>query len=98
VTAGVIFKNALNPIYSLGYKQVNTIRIKVAHLSDYLPNFTEVCATTKTTARKEVFYEAGTNVIAHLLELVVHFGVVLVVLNELNNQCSVCERKQLGIL
>ena len=69
-----------------------------AHLRDDLADFTEVGAATEPRAGEEVLDEARADVVAHLVELLVDLGVVLVVLHELDDERAVREREELCVL
>ena len=69
-----------------------------AHLRDDLADLTEVRTAAHVTPREEVLDEARADIVAHLLELLVHLRVVLVVLDELHDERAVREGEQLCIL
>jgi hypothetical protein len=60
--------------------------------------FAEVCTSTHITLRQEILDEPRANVVSHLLELFIHFLIVLVILDELYNQCTVRKSKEFCIL
>ena len=62
-------------------------------LCDDLPSLLEVRTAAEIAAREEVLNQTRANVVAHLLELFVHLGVVLVVLYELYDERAVCHRE-----
>jgi hypothetical protein len=68
------------------------------HLRNDLADFAEVCTAAEAAAREKVLDEAGADVVAHLLKLGVHLGVVLVVLDELHDERAVREREELRVL
>ena len=67
-------------------------------LADDLANLPKVGTPTQTAARQEVLYESRTNVVSHLIKLLVYFAIVFIVLNELHNERAVREREKLCIL
>ena len=68
------------------------------YLRDDLADLTEVRTAAHVTPREEVLDEARADIVAHLLELLVHLGVVLIVLDELYDERAVREREELSIL
>ena len=69
-----------------------------AHLRDDLADFTEVGAATEPRAGEEVLDEARADVVPHPLELLVHLGIILIILDELHDECAVREGEQFCIL
>ena len=69
-----------------------------AHLCDDLPNLSEIRTASEPTPREEVLDEARADVVAHLVQLLVDLGIVLVVLDELHDQRAVRQRKELCVL
>src|SRR5216683_299644 len=69
-----------------------------AHLGDHLTRLSKVCTASDVAAREKVLDEARADVVAHLVELLVHLRVVLVVLYELHHEGAVCHREQFCIL
>lgn len=63
-----------------------------------LADFSEVATPPDPAARKKVLNDAAPDVVPHFFKLLVHFGIVLVVLDELHHERAVCQRKELGIL
>ena len=114
VTAGVMFRNDLNPtyrafvnmsLYIIGEEQEPGTRaertrssLDKTYLRDDLADLTEVRTAAHVTPREEVLDEARADIVAHLLELLVHLGIVLVVLDELYDERAVREREELSIL
>lgn len=68
------------------------------HLCHHLSHFSEVGATTNVTPGEEVFDQPRADVVSHLLELLIHFFVIFIILDELDNEGSVRESEQLCVL
>ena len=62
-------------------------------LRDDLADLPEVRTAAHVAPREEVLYEARADIIAHLLQLLVHFRVVLLVLDELHDERAVRQRE-----
>jgi hypothetical protein len=102
VTVGVMFRKALNPTWvqsvTISKRRRKGIGKKRIHFRHHLANFSKVTTSPEPAARKEIFNDATSDIVPHLFELLVHFRVVFIVLDELHDERAVCERKELGIL
>lgn len=67
-------------------------------LCDDLADLPEVRTAAHVAPREEVLDETRADIVAHLLELLVHFRVVLIVLDELHDERAVREREELCVL
>ena len=67
-------------------------------LCDHLADLPEVRTAAHIAPREEVLDEARADVVAHLLQLLVHFRIVLIVLDELHDERAVREREELCVL
>ena len=65
----------------------------LTHLCHNLAHLAEVGAPAKAAPGEEVLDEARADVVAHLLELLVDLGIVLVVLDELDDERAVGQSK-----
>ena len=68
------------------------------HLGDDFAHLTEVRTAAEAAACEEVLDEPRADVVAHLLELLVDLGVVLIVLYELHDECAVRQGEELCVL
>lgn len=99
VTVGLMFKNDLKPTYD-AYMRFQSLRgiPHIAHLCDYFAHLSEIGASPNVALCQEVLDEACANVVPHLLQLLIYLVVVFIVLDELHDQCTICEGKQLCVL
>ena len=70
----------------------------LTHLGHDLADLPEVRAPPQAAACEEVLDEPRADVVAHLLELLVDLGVVLIVLYELHDECAVRQGEELCVL
>lgn len=68
------------------------------HLRQNFRNLSKVATPPLAAASEKVFNDAGSNRKAHLVELLVDLAVVFIVLYELDDESSIGEREQLGVL
>lgn len=90
---GVMFRNDLNPTCTAEVSHDKIVGHSPADLRDHLPDVLEIPTPAQRTLREELFDESRSNVVTHLFEMFIDLGVVLIVLDELHDQCAVghCE-------
>jgi len=95
---GVMFRNDLNPTCTAEVSQRQNRDESPADLCDHLPDVLEIRTPAERALREELFDEPCPDVVAHLFELLIYLGIVLVVLDELHDQRAVSQREQLCVL
>ena len=68
------------------------------HFCHDLSDFPEISAPAKRTPRQKILDQSHPYVVPHFLELFIDFGVVLVVLNQLYDESTICQCKQFSVL
>ena len=98
VMVGVILRNDLKPTCgSPSHNWYAWYNIST-YLCHNFSDLSEVCTPTHVTLRQKIFDEPCPNIVAHLLELLVYFVIILVILDELHDQGTIRESKQFCIL
>jgi len=82
---GVMFKNDLNPTYTAEVSLRQNRDESPADLCDHLPDILEIATPAQRTLREELFNESRPDIVAHLFELLINLGIILVVLDELHD-------------
>ena len=95
---GDVQKRLEADLYTEPVKRQGRGEVGERYLCDDLASLLEVRTAPEIAARKKVLDQTRADVVAHLLELLVHLGVVLVVLYELHDERAVSHREQLCVL
>jgi len=59
------------------------------YLGYNLSNFSKIGAMPEVTLSQKVFYQTCANSISHFLQLLIDFGIIFVILNQLYDQCTI---------
>ena len=78
-----------------------SVRLKwavVQHLGYDLSNFSKISTSPEVALSQKVFNQPYANSIAHLLQLLIDFGIIFVILNQLYDQCTISQGKEFCVL
>lgn len=78
-----------------------SVRLKwamVRHLGYDLSNLSKIGTSPEVALSQKVFDQPYANSIAHLLQLLIDFGIIFVILNQLYDQCTISQGKEFCVL